>query len=192
MWLNRPHEPEELALVPLLRARSNKPVSGELCGDPLRVFVHFAVGRSWPCTGFSCTLCKRQVAKRFYAYYPVRGSRGGTAIIELTGRAEGELLHQMNPHTDVPSGFIKVSRLSGKKNMPCKVEWKSIEEYKDTACVREDDNKNTGGGVLSESELKTALMRIWKLPTMNGEQEEREYLAKLNETIRLKTTKRET
>ncbi|KKL60834.1 hypothetical protein LCGC14_2201340 [marine sediment metagenome] len=192
MWLDKPPQDDNPALTPLLRPKSGQQIVVELTGDPLRVFVHYAAGRSWPCTGFSCTLCKRQIAKRFYAYYPCRGNRGGLGIVELTALAEAQLTKQMEPFSDFPCGTIKVSRPAGKKNMPCKVEWFPPDKYKQTAGSSHENNKQTGCRTPTEEELKESLMRIWNLPSMNGETEEREYLSKLNEIIRLKTSRRET
>lgn len=180
MWLDKPPLDEKLALTPLLRPKSGGQLCVELVGPPLRVFVHYAAGRSWPCTDFSCTLCKRQIAKRFYAYYPVRGGRGGLAILELTGLAENQLTKQMDPFSHEPCGMVTVSRPPGRKNLPCTVTWKEP-----------DGHRKSGCGELSESGLKKCLMRIWNLPGMNGEEDEKKYLAKLNEIIRLKTMERE-
>ena len=177
MWLKTPQPTEKLPLTPLLRARAGHPISGYLTGEPLRCFVHFAAGRSWPCTDHACTLCKRQIAKRCYAYYPVMNEKRQIAIFELTAQAEEQLLHQMNPHSDVPTGHILIRRERGRRNLPCIVEWESKTKPKDT-----------GSGALKQSELKSCLMRIWNLPETNGQKSEREYLADLNEIIKLKTT----
>lgn len=179
MWLDKPPQTEKPDLIPLMRAKAGRSISGHLCGEPLRCWVHFACNRSWPCTNRGCSLCKRQVARRCYAYYPVCNDDGKHAIFELTAQAESQLINQMQEFSNVPCGHVQIHRAGGRRNMPCEVTW-----------TAPTNNKQTGGNSLDENELKTHLMRIWNLPTMNGTDEETEYLEKLNEIIRLKTTKR--
>ncbi len=176
MWLDQPPKAEKLALTPLMRAKANQPIDGYLNGEPLRCFVHFAAGRSWPCTGYQCVLCKKQITKRCYAYYPVCNSKGQAAIFELTAQAESQLLDQMSKISDVPCGHMSISRPPGRRNLPCTVKW-----------VPSDPIKKSGNRDVDVKELQKSLMRIWKLPQMNGTSIESEYLAKLNEVIRLKT-----
>lgn len=177
MWLKSPDQSEAEPIIPLKRAKFNQPVGGELTGNPLRCFVHYAAGRSWPCTGHKCCLCKRGIGKRCYAYYPIMGKKGGVAILELTSLAEASLIKQMGPATDTPHGKVTVSRPPGRRNLPCDVQW-----------TESENNKKSGGYPMDHSELAATLMRIWKLPSRNGQQEEKEYLETLNEAIRLRTT----
>lgn len=176
MWLDKPPETTKAGTIPLLRARAGGRVEATLTGDPLRCFVHYAAGRSWPCTNHNCVLCKKSIARRCYAYYPVQGRTNNVGILELTANVEASLKSQMEPFSHVPCGSVILTRPPGRRNTPCSIEWMEPEE-----------NGKTGGRTLNEKELKAALMRIWNLPEMNGELEEREYLAKLNECIRLKT-----
>ena len=176
MWLDKPPHVEEITQIPLLRAKANRPVRGKLAGAPLRCFIHYAAGRSWPCTGHGCVLCDKKIARRFYAYYPITGATGGIGILELTSLAEHQLIFQMEPYSHEPCGYIEVSRPPGKKNLPCSVKWMEPKTPQDrTRCT------------LSEKELKNALFRIWKLPAINGQDDESIYIRQLNETIRLQT-----
>lgn len=189
MWLDRPQAPETKPLVQLIRPQAGSEVKGEIIGTPLRVFVHFAAGRSWPCTGFKCCLCAKGIPRRFYAYYPVIGKSGKVGIFELTAQAESQLLSQMEPVSQVPCGWVSIRRPPGRRNLPCAVTWEEPDEYKNRGSSTDTDKQNRTCATLTENEMKTSLMRIWNLPSMNGEEEENEYLDKLNEAIRLKTNK---
>jgi len=177
MWLKSPMSEVKPATVPLLRPKAGGSISAVITGGPLRCFVHYCSGRSWPCTDHKCTLCKRGITRRFYAYYPCRGVTNNAGILELTAQTDAALISQMEPVTQIPKGQIKISRAGGKRNNPCQIIWREEEgpEYR-------------GDASLNERELMEALMRIWNLPARNGEIEESEYLEKLNEAIRLKTT----
>lgn len=198
MWLNQPEEPGQPDQIPLLRAKAGRQVEGELTGDPLRLFVHYAAGRSWPCTGYKCTLCKRGIGRRFYAYYPVRGKKGQPGILELTAQAESSLISQMESFSQVPCGHVLLRRPPGKRNTPCVITWTEPTNNIKTAGGKEEENETTdsgpgannkqrGNGTLTEKELKDGLMRIWNLPKEDDSLGENEYLERLNEVIRLKT-----
>ncbi len=187
MWLNQPEKDLPKTTIPLLRAKPGGTIEANLTGRPVRLCVHFAMHRSWPCTAQSCTLCKRGISRRFYAYYPVTGKGGNVGIIELTALAESQLIKLMGPFGDDPRGCIKVYRPGGRRNMPCSISWNISETYKKSASRNGDEPKQTTSGTLSEKELQDALMRIWKLPLLNGQLTEKEYLAKLNMAIELQT-----
>lgn len=176
MWVDKAPPAKKPALTPLLRPRPGQQISGTLCGEPLRVFLHFTNGKSWPCIGRGCCLCEQQIPRRYYSYYPVRDSKGTLGIMELTGQAEDLLDEQMFPFSQVPCGEICVRRAEGRRNMPCTVEWKEPL-----------NGKNTGGGKVDVKELQASLMRIWNLPNNDGDLPDNEYLASLNETIRART-----
>lgn len=178
MWLNAPPKTETEPIIPLHRVRTGRSLKVDLTGDPLRCFVHFASNRSWPCTGHKCTLCERGVGRRCYAYYPCVDKFGAVAILELTSLTEASLIKQMGPAVDTPIGTVVVTRPRGRRNLPCTIEWSP-----------EINIKKSARYPLDHSELERTLMRIWKLPLRNGQLEEREYLERLNEAIRLKTTK---
>ncbi len=150
-------------------------VEGFLTGEPLRVFVHYAAGRSWPCTGRGCCLCKTQIAKRFYSYYPVANEKGQKAIFELTANTEAQLLSQMTPVSDVPCGHIYIKRGGGRRNAPCVVTWKES-----------DNNHNGAGTTQTLDELKSSLMKIWCLPEQSPTSTEAEHVKIINQIIRLK------
>ena len=177
MWLEKPMTDAGDPITPLLRCKSGGSIRANLNGPPLRCYVHYAASRSWPCTGPGCSLCKRAIGKRCYAYYPVIGQNGTVAILELTALTENSLITQMEPNTDYPQGEIYIKRANGKRNNPCTIAWKEQTNHIDR-----------GGRHMDEEELKRCLMRIWQLPSPNGELSEKEYLKKLNEVIRLKTT----
>ncbi len=176
MWLDRPPPPKKKELIKLLRPKPGEQICGHLCGEPLRLFLHFTSNRSWPCVGEECCLCKRQVPRRYYAYYPVHNEKGMLGIIELTSQAEDQLHQQMKEITDVAAGYICIGRDHGRRNNPLIVNWKESEEY-----------KHRGSNQLKPAALQACLMRIWNLPSMNGTLTDREYLTSLNETIKQRT-----
>ena len=173
MWVQKTPPTKKPALTPLLRPQPGAHISGELCGEPLRIFLHYVSCRSWPCVGRSCWLCEQHIARRYYAYYPVRNSKGVLGIMELTGQAEGQLCKQMKPYSQTPCGNICIERPHGRRNSPCIVHWKEP-----------TNNKASGCGPVEVRELQAALMRIWKLPDNDQDLDEREYLTTLNQVIK--------
>lgn len=177
MWLKDPPPLDTRPKIDLIRPKPGTSVEAQLIGEPLRCFVHYIAGRSWPCTGHGCTLCKRKIGRRCYAYYPVASGQNTVAILELTAQAESSLISQMAPFSDVPCGVIRVYRPSGKRNNPCSVKWTEPTNNKDRRCPQ-----------LNQETLQKTLMKIWQLPEPDGKLEENEYLTLLNEVIHLKTT----
>lgn len=187
MWLDKPEKELPRSTVPLLRPAPGKAIEANLTGRPLRCYVHFAMRRSWPCTGEICSLCKRGITKRFYAYYPIAGREGNVGILELTARAESSLIKAMGPFAENPCGTIKLARPGGRRNLPCVVKWIVTNTYKKSGGCSGEEDETRGSDSLTENEMKNALMRIWKLPIMNGKLTEKEYLKKLNVAITLQT-----
>lgn len=176
MWVQTPPPVKKSTLTPLLRPRPGQIIFGHLCGEPLRVFLHYAAGRSWPCVSHDCCLCKREIPRRYYAYYPVRDHKGVLGIMELTSQAEDQLVKQMSPITQVTRGDVWLSREPGRRNMPCKIVWK--------------DSGNNGDSTLETIDvrgLQGELLHIWKLPNMNQNLDEREWLATINSIIKART-----
>ena len=187
MWLDKPQKEIPMNTIPLLRPAPGKMIEANLTGRPLRCYVHYARQRSWPCTGKDCTLCKKGITKRFYAYYPVAGRGGNAGILELTGRAESQLIKLLGPFSNEPFGTIELSRPGGRRNLPCNVKWDTSQTYKKSGGSSEKGYKTRAGDSLTAKEMKDALMRIWKLPIWNGTLSEMEYLDKLNIAIALQT-----
>jgi inactivated superfamily I helicase len=174
VWLDTPQPMEQDRSVPILRPQPGRSIQGELAGECLRCFIHWHKGRTWPCTGSGCELCKRETSRRVYSFYPVRGKNGQAGIIEMTALAEAQLLEQMSPHTQVPSGTITISRPPGKRNASCHVDWKPATEPSQPFMHTIDQKKW----------MEDALCRLWKLPRRNGEQTEEERTERLNQSIR--------
>lgn len=176
MWVQQAPPVTKPALTPLLRPRPGCEIYGRLCGEPLRVFLHFASGRSWPCVGRGCCLCKREIPRRYYAYYPVRDHKNVLGIMELTSQAEDQLAKQMLPVTQVTSGQVWLSRAQGRRNMPCSIKWKESET-----------NGQISVETLDVRGLQGALLRVWNLPQMDQDLDEREWLANINHIIEQRT-----
>lgn len=180
MWVNQAPPDKKPTLTPLLRAKPGCEIYGRLCGEPLRVFLHFTAGRSWPCIGHCCCLCEEQIPRRYYAYYPVRNHKGVLGIMELTSQAESQLKKQMSPVTQVTNGQIWLRRGHGRRNMPCSIEWKESEE-----------NGQPTLETIDIKGLQDALLRIWNLPIINDDQTETEWLRTINLCIAARTIKRQ-
>lgn len=177
MWVQKAPPDQKPAIIPLLRPKPGEEIHGSLCGEPLRVFLHYASGRSWPCVGRGCCLCKREIPRRYYSYYPVRGQKGRLGIMELTSLVEAQLDKQMSPVTDVTSGRVVLRRAPGRRNMPCTIDWQEEEENGKPRCESIDVKG-----------LQSALMRIWNLPDRNQDFDESEWLDTLNNIINRRTT----
>lgn len=180
MWVQQAPPVKKPALTPLLRPQPGCEIHGRLCGEPLRVFLHYTAGRSWPCVGRGCCLCEQQIPRRYYAYYPVRNEKGVLGIMELTSQAENQLNKQMSPVTQVTSGCICLRRGHGRRNAPCTIEWKESE-----------NNGLPTLKTLDSQELQNALLHIWKLPLMNDDQDEASWLSSINLCIAARTIKRQ-
>lgn len=176
MWVQQSPPVKKSTLTPLLRPKPGQEIYGRLCGDPLRVFLHFVAGRSWPCVGRGCCLCKREIPRRFYSYYPVRNLKGVLGIMELTSQAEAQLVLQMSPVTQVTSGQVWLRRAHGRRNMPCSIEWKESEE-----------NGQPPLESIDTQVLQSALMKIWNLPDKNEYKADREWHATINKIINQRT-----
>lgn len=176
MWVQQAPPAKKPALTPLLRPKPGQEIYGRLCGAPLRVFLHFTSGRSWPCVGRACCLCKREIPRRYYAYYPVRSPKGVLGIMELTSQAESQLEKQQRGVTNVNEGEVMLRRAHGRRNMPCSIVWKEAEE-----------NGKAAVETLNVRELQSALLRIWNLPDMNLYVDVKEWLAATNKIIDART-----
>jgi hypothetical protein len=108
--------------------------------------------------------------------------------MEMTSQVEEQLDKQMGPFTDVPCGDITVWREHGRRNLPCQLEWREPKKAKHTGGSADNGKPKRPPKNLDNKELQAALMRIWKLPTINKQQTESEYLEALNTIIRLRTT----
>ena len=177
MWVQKAPPDQKLALTPLLRPEPGGEIHGELCGEPLRVFLHYTSGRSWPCVGRGCCLCKREIPRRYYSYYPVRDQKGRLGIMEMTSQVEAQLDKQMSPVTHVACGRVILRRAPGRRNMPCTIDWQEAEENGKPRCETIDVRG-----------LQTALMRIWNLPDNHQDLDEREWLASLTKIIKASPT----
>lgn len=177
MWITDPQAGTANAPVPIVRATGQRPVRVALRGEPRRLFVHFAAGRTWPCTVVHCSLCRASVPRRLYCYYPAYDQHLRPCILELTAQAEAQLLTSMSPHTSEPRGVVQVSRSAHRRNSPVLVEWSEPPEKHATLA-----------DALSTEELERALLRIWGLPVRNGEVDDDEWLRRLAATIELRTS----
>lgn len=180
MWVKQTPPVKKTALTPLLRPGPGAEIFGHLCGEPLRVFLHYASGRSWPCVGRGCCLCEEQIPRRYYAYYPVRDHKNVLGIMELTSQAEDQLVHQMSPVTQVTCGRVWLRRGHGRRNAPCTIEWKESEE-----------NGKAALKTLDTRDLQNTLLHIWKLPIMREYENEDEWLRAINRCINARTIRRQ-
>jgi hypothetical protein len=179
MWVTEPDQGREPPPVPLMRAPAGKELRVLLKGTPRRLFLHYSAGRTWPCTMQHCSLCKRSLSKRLYAFYPCYTPSLRPAILELTAQAESLLLQQMEQFTHEPRGVVRVTRSPVRRNSPVEIDWS------------EEPAAHAGlPDALSETGLEVALLRVWGLPARNGEATDDEWLARVAEVVRLRTTPR--
>jgi hypothetical protein len=179
MWISHPIPDHSPPPIPILRAPAGKELRVLLRGEARRLFLHFAAGRTWPCVEGRCSLCKRGVARRVYAYYPCYTRSMSPAVLELTGQAEGALLAQMAAETDIPRGVVQVSRSPVRRNSPVEVVWSA--EPAEHAGLPD---------ALSPAALENALLRVWELPPRNGEADEAEWLARVAAEVERRTSPR--
>jgi hypothetical protein len=180
MWVQHPDQSVPPPTIPLLRAPMGTPLTVALRGEPRRLFLHFAAGRTWPCTQHRCPICKRQIGHRLYAFYPCYTLQMKPAVLELTAQAEGSLLGQMSPHTDEPRGVVQVVRPPGRRNSPVQVRWQP--ERAEHARLPD---------ALNVEQLENALLRVWGLPPRNGEASHEEWLERVAAVIASRLPTRE-
>jgi hypothetical protein len=163
------HNPQH---IKILRATASRRVQGMLAGVPVRAFTHWYRNKTLPCCQscrVECPLCTRGLSKRYYAYYPIRNSRGLTAAVELTATAEAQLLDHLHQSNAWEVPIITVSRPAGKKNNPLAVDC----EYR---TLSEEDFVKFCDKQIDEDLVKRALCRLWNVPEYGNEFKEDEYL----------------
>jgi len=160
MFLDKMPNVQSAKQVTIMRAKPGKPIQGLVTGSLIRVMTHWYKGKTLPCLLDSlnkCPLCKIGIAKRYYAYYSLRGAKGGAAMLELTATAEAEL---MDYAKQCPAGsvlLVTASRAPGKKNNPIhvSVEFRDCSAENMIAINKADLDKDI---------MKRSLTRLWNLP----------------------------
>lgn len=151
------HSPKHLAI---LRAKAGKSVVGLLAGKPVQAMTHWYKGKTFPCPGsehLKCPICELGVTKRYYAYHPLRSSKGSAAAVELTATAEALLLDCLANRPNDCLVLMTVSRKGGKRNNPLHVDC----EFRP---VSQEEYANFYGKMIDQDLLKRALCRLWNVP----------------------------
>jgi len=172
MWIDAPTIRTENDFIPLIRPKPGKSAVVVLNGPPLRLFCHYFRRRTWPCVGAGCPLCDRRASKRLYSYYPVLSLRGNPAVLELTPVSDQSLARQIAEYSDEPVGVVKVTRPTGRNNLPCEVSWR---EKRDT-----DPKPN---GEIERTFLVRTLCRLWKLPCPDGDPGSADWVLELRQSL---------
>jgi hypothetical protein len=168
MWIDQHTTTETADFIPLLRPKPGKSVIAFLVGPPLRLFLHYWCKKSWPCVPPNCPLCARRASRRLYSYYPTVSPRGNPAVLELTPVSEAALLRQLQEHSDEPTGVVKVTRPSGRRNMPCEVQWRPLADTDPVPRPPSDPMF-----------LVKTLCRMWKLECPDGDPTSADWIAEL-------------
>jgi hypothetical protein len=172
MWIDAPTAVSDRDFVPLLRPKAGHHVVAFLLDRPLRLFTHFFCKRTWPCVAPKCPCCARKIGKRLDSYYPAATLRGNPAVIELTPVSEHALQRLMLEHTDSASGVIRLTRPTGRKNLPCEVAWRPIGPA-DPPCKLPPD----------PDFLVKTLCRMWKVDCPPGDYTSAEWIDELRENL---------
>lgn len=145
--------------LPLLRVKAGQTLRVRIAGSPVRTSLHYREGRSHPCIGAThhCRLCDLVGPGRYYAYWPIRGSTGQPAFVELTELAEFTLLSLIEDEEN-PTGLpIQISRPSGRRNNP-------LEISRPYAAALDELHRRAAVAVVEPSEIHRTLLRLWSLP----------------------------
>jgi hypothetical protein len=105
----------------VIRVVPGKVLRAILWGDPVASFVHFSSGKSLPCTQpqlENCPLCEKEIPRRYYAWYPVKGLQGGKGLLEITAAAEEQMISQLRDVEENELVEIEVYRGDKRKNAP--------------------------------------------------------------------------
>lgn len=123
MFLSAPR-PQQAHLPHIVRIKSGQTLNARLAGDPLRVLTHYHDGRTYPClkaANGECPLCDAIANPRYYAYWPISGSTGNQAAVELTELAELQLLAILPPDRAHFGQLVTFHRPSGRRNNPVQI-----------------------------------------------------------------------
>jgi hypothetical protein len=166
------HPPSKKSHLPhLLRIKAGQTLISRIAGNPVRTNTHFFKGRTYPCIGsptMTCPLCEHVSNPRYYAYWPIRGSTGMAAAVELTESAELQLLEVL-PDDAPPLGvLVQFHRPSGRRNNPVEV---SIPYLRSNA----DDIIASTCKPVDEAVIRATLLRLWGCPERGESQSEADY-----------------
>jgi len=159
MFTNQPPKAKEY-LPHIVRIKSGQTLNARIAGDPLRISTHYTGGRTHPCleaTGLECPLCLHIGNPRYYAYWPISGSTGLQAAVELTELAELQLLQVLPENVSAVGSLVTFHRPNGRRNNPVQVS---------LPAVLPSDEKDRQKKIvpIPQTQVAKSLFRIWDCP----------------------------
>lgn len=178
MFLNRP--PEKKKHLPhIVRIKSGQTLNARLAGDPLRCFTHYADRRTYPCVRNhpdGCPLCAFVGNPRYYAYWPISGSTGLQAAVELTELAEWQLLQILERSANHFGHLVTFHRPSGRRNNPVQISTPAV-------LPKDDHARRQKIKPLEISAIQETLFRLWDCPERHPLEPMDRYLDRVEQTL---------
>lgn len=160
MFHSEPQTSPKQKHLTIVRVKAGRPITGLVCGAPLRTFTHWYRQKSRPCLmepEVTCPLCEAGLGKRPYVYYPIQDSKGSVVVVELTAVAEEQIRDQIKCDPDDSWIYLTVSRTGGKRNAPlhCEIDFKS-----GSSNVKENPIRR----LIQPEQIQRSLCILWGLP----------------------------
>lgn len=174
MFLDRKPDTHE-HLPHIVRIKSGQTLNARLAGNPLRVFTHFLDGRTYPCIRSAvpdCPLCEHVANPRYYAYWPISGSTGIQAAVELTELAELQLLEILPAHGQTFGQLLTFHRPPGRRNNPVQVSLPM-------ALPSDEENRKKALRPVPAEKVQRTLFRLWSLPPQKDLESIDQYLQRM-------------
>lgn len=169
----KPHLPH------ILRVKSGQTVQARLAGDPVRALTHYFKGRTHPCLQpyeHGCPLCDVCGSARYYAYWPISGSTGLTAAVELTQLAELQLQALLD-NTAPPIGtLLTFHRPGGRRNNP-------VEVSLPATLPHNDHDRKTQIAPIPPEQIQATLCRLWDCPPPRPAEPVDEYVLRIRPAL---------
>lgn len=178
MFLSQP--PQKNTYLPhIVRVKSGQTVKARLAGPPLRCLTHYVSRRTQPCIKNhpqGCPLCQHVANPRYYAYWPIAGSSGLQAAVELTELAELQLLQIIGSNTPALGTAVTFHRPSGRRNNPVEVSL--------PACLPKDDHARQKKVLeIPNHAIQETLFRLWECPDRYDHEPHRVYFDRVQDVL---------
>lgn len=178
MFLDRPPQ-KQTHLPHIVRVKTGQTINARLAGDPIRCFTHYADSRTCPCLRAhpeGCPLCRTVGNPRYYAYWPISGSTGLQAAIELTELAELQLMQLLPSDVHHFGLLLTFHRPSGRRNNPVQVSLPS-------ALPKDNHDRAKNIKPVPFEAIQETLFRLWDCPSRLPREPFDAYLARVQATM---------